>query len=109
MIVQLSFVFALTLDFRHVLQRLKHRLHDSVVGSVDAGAYVQYVSTDELRLYAVQVGRKGKNERSNASAFLAGDLRLLDILDLLALWAKRLASVKTQIGKGSSTYHMTFE
>lgn len=83
--VQLALVLTLSVHLGHLFQGLEHGLDDSVVSGIHRTPYLQRISTEELVLNETNVHREVFDEMDHALPFLAGQLCLLDTLDLLVL------------------------
>ena len=86
MVIQLTLVFALfTVHLRHLLQAIKHALHDTVVRHIDATSDLKAIYTNELALNPRDVYWEVFDEMRYASSFLRVKSCLFDSLDLLIL------------------------
>lgn len=85
-VIELAFILAFPIQLSHLLQRLKHRLHNFIIGHVDILTYLQGVGTNKLVLNTTDVDREVFDEVGNTVALLAGQLSLLDGFDLARLW-----------------------
>lgn len=85
MIVELALVFSFAIHLRHLLERIEHSLHDLVVGRIDALADLQGIRPNKLGFHAADISGEVFDERRHALALLAGELCLLDGLDVIGL------------------------
>lgn len=82
MVVELPLVLALAVELRHLLERIKHSLHDSLIRDIDSLPNLERVRANELVLDATDVNREVLDELRDAVTFLARELSVLDGLDL---------------------------
>lgn len=85
MVIELSFVFALSFEFGNLLQRVEHRLDDPLVRSIDTRTYLQVVRTNKLVLNAGAICGKVLHEMCNALPLLAREFRSFNALELFGL------------------------
>ena len=88
MIVELALVFLVTTHLGHLLERIKHCLHNLIVSGIDALSDLEGIRADELRFHATDVGREVLDERSNTFPLLAGELGLLDRFNVVSLYMR---------------------
>jgi hypothetical protein len=84
-VIQLALVLAFTIHLRHSFQRIEHGLHDPVEGAVDADTDFEALSSYQLILDTSHVDGEVFDEVRDALPFLAGQLGLLYVIDLLRL------------------------
>ena len=84
-VVELPFVFALAVHLCHLLQSSEHSLNDLVVRRVHNLPDLERIGANELVLNTTDVGREVLDEWRYTVAFLAGELHILDGLDMLGL------------------------
>lgn len=71
MIIQLPLILALTVHLRHLLKRIKHRLHDLLIRHIDALSDLERVGIDKLAFDSGDVDGKRLDEGCYAIPFLA--------------------------------------
>jgi len=109
MIVELSFILAFAIHLGHLLEGIKHGLHNLVVCSVHVHADFQSIATDKLRLHSSYVYGEPLNERSNTSPLLAGKFSLFDILHLLSLSLESISATLNEAKTEREIYNMPIE
>ncbi len=103
MVIQLNFVFVLTLTFhlRHLLQSIEHGVHNPFERSIDIASDLKHVDTDQLVLNSCHIAlqnrerqyrglsddtyREGFDEGRYTFTLLHRQFGLLDGSDLLVL------------------------
>lgn len=85
MVIQLPLVFSFPVHFRHSLQALEHRFDDPIVRRVHVLSDLQALRPDHQPFHSTDVNREILHEVDHSTPFSAGELRVFDGLDLLAL------------------------
>lgn len=105
MVVQLSFVFLITIHLRNSLQVFKHRIDNFVIRCVHTLSHLQTqpicANRDELTLDALDIIRKLFNERCNSFTFLRCNFGLLNGFKLVILLL--CENLRKSRGKGRTT------
>lgn len=85
MVIELTLVFLVPTHLSHLLEGIKHRLHDLVVCSIDNLSDFERVCTDELCFDPADIGWEVFDERRDTLTLLACELGLFDRLDVVVL------------------------
>ena len=85
MVIELPLVFALPIHLGHLFQAREHGLPQAIICGVDNLPNLQGVRTNELILDSANVCRESFDERHNAVALFARQLRLFYPFNALAL------------------------
>ena len=84
-VIELAFVLALTVHFGHLLEAIKHTLHDFLVRIVYTCPNLQIIGVNKLVLDFANVYWEVLDKVSNTLALLACQLGLLNTLYLVVL------------------------
>lgn len=84
----MAFILAFTVHLGHLLEAVKHTLHDLLISLVHVVPNVKVVGTNELILNLANVDREVLDKVCHALAFLTGQFRLLNALYLVILKKK---------------------
>lgn len=74
MIIQLSLILALPIHLRHLLKRVKHRLHDLLIRHIDALPNLERVRVDELAFNSGNIDGERLDEGRHTVSLLARQL-----------------------------------
>lgn len=84
MVVELALILSFPVELGHLLERVKHGLHNLLICDIDGLPNLEGIRAHKLVLDTTDIDREVLDELRDTVTLLAGEFGILDGLDLLA-------------------------